>query len=303
MTGKLGAFFTCAVAALAAVGATAATPQRGLGGMRGQWAGRAVMKPVPPPSGTRIEHDIAYGADPAQRLDLYRPAKADGAPILIIVHGGGWSRGDKANPGVVDNKVAHWIPKGFVVVSVNYRMIPAANPLEQADDVARALAFVQAHAKEWGGDAGRVVLMGHSAGAHLVALLAAAPAIAKARGAAPWIGTIALDSAAYDVPAIMESQHLSLYDDAFGSDRQLWRDASPTLRLETAPAPMLLVCSTKRADSCPPAEAFAAKVRALHGRAMVAPVDMTHAEINQLAGTDGDYTTTIDTFLKSIGLN
>ena len=303
MTTTPGAFFTCAVAVLAAASATAATPQRGLGGMRGQWAGRTLIKPVPPPPGTRVERDLAYGADPAQRLDLYRPAKAEGAPILIMVHGGGWSRGDKANPGVVDNKVNHWIPKGFVFVSVNYRMLPGANPLEQANDVAKALAFVQAHAKEWGGDAGRVVLMGHSAGAHLVALLAAAPAIARAQGAAPWIGTIALDSAAYDIPEIMLRQHLSLYDDAFGTDRQLWRDASPTLRLESAPAPMLLVCSTKRADSCPPAQAFAAKVEALHGRATVSPVDMTHAEINQLAGTEGDYTATIDTFLKSIGLN
>lgn len=302
MTARLGAFLICAAAVLA-VGAAAAPPQRGLGGMRGQWAGRALIKPVPPPPGTRVEHDIAYGADPAQRLDLYRPAKAAGAPILIIVHGGGWSRGDKANPGVIDNKVNHWLPQGFLFVSVNYRMLPGANPIEQADDVARALAFVQAHAREWGGDAGRVVLMGHSAGAHLVALLAAAPGIAKAQGAAPWIGTIALDSAAYDVPAIMESQHLSLYDDAFGSDQQLWHDASPMLRLESVPAPMLLVCSTKRADSCPPAEAFAAKVQALHGRATVAPVDMTHAEINQLAGTEGAYTATIDTFLKSIGLN
>ncbi|QKS00491.1 alpha/beta hydrolase [Sphingomonas sp. CL5.1] len=302
MTGTIKAFLTGPAIVLAMTGSTVTAQQRGFGAIRGQWAGRASMKPVPPP-GARIERDIAYGADPAQRLDLYRPAKAEGAPILVMVHGGGWSRGDKANPGVVANKVNHWLPRGFILVSINYRMVPGANPLEQANDVAKALAFVQARAREWGGDAGRVVLMGHSAGAHLVALLAAAPGIAKAQGAAPWIGTIALDSAAYDIPPIMQRQHLSLYDDAFGSDPRLWHDASPMLRLESAPAPMLLVCSTRRADSCPPAEAFAARVRALHGRATVAPVDMTHAEINQLAGADGAYTVTIDTFLKSIGLN
>jgi len=290
-------------AVLAVAGAVAMVPQRApRGGGQADLLGGGLMAHIPPPPGTAIDRDVAYGADPAQKLDVYRPPHASGAPILIMVHGGGWSRGDKGNPGVVDNKVNHWLPKGFVLVSVDYRMIPQANPLEQANDVAKALAFVQAHAKDWGGDAKRVVLMGHSAGAHLVALLAAAPEIATAQGAAPWIGTIALDSAAYDVPNIMQRQHLSLYDDAFGSDPQVWRATSPTLRLSAAPAPMLLVCSTRRADSCPPAQDFAAKVQALHGRATVVPEDMTHAEINRQLGVPSDYTAKVDAFLTSLDL-
>ncbi|MCW0199466.1 alpha/beta hydrolase [Sphingopyxis sp.] len=293
-----------ALAACAVIGAGAAAQQRGFARAgAGAWADDAPMKHVPPPAGTRIERDIAYGGDPAQRLDVYRPAKADRAPMIVMVHGGGWWRGDKARPPVIDNKVNHWLPKGYIMVSVNYRMVPNANPLVQAGDVAAALAYIQGHAAKWGGDPARVVLMGHSAGAHLVSLLAAAPEIARDAGARPWLGTIALDSAAYDVVAIMERRHFDLYDRAFGTDRALWSAASPALRLKVAPAPMLLVCSSKRADACPPAEAFAKQAQALGARVTTFPVDMTHGEINALLGTGGAYTDAADAFLRSIGLN
>lgn len=285
--------------------ASMASPETGAGSTPEASASRAMRTPqahVPPPRGTRIGRDIAYGSDPAQTLDLYRPTKATRAPILIMVHGGGWWRGDKANPAVVDNKVGHWIPEGYILASVNYRTVPKADPLAQAADVAEAVAFVQAHAGEWGGDPARVVLMGHSAGAHLVVLLAAAPQLAARAGVEPWLGTIALDSAAYDVVKIMRSRHLDLYDRAFGTDEQLWRAASPTLRLDRAPAPLLLACSTRRVDACPQAEAFAAKVRSMHGRAAILPLDMTHGDINGLLGTGGEYTGQVDAFLVSLGL-
>jgi acetyl esterase/lipase len=291
--------------ALAAVGVSAATAQRDMAAAqaRARRAAAAPMAPVPPPPGTRIERDIAYGSDPAQRLDLYRPAQAANAPILLMVHGGGWMRGDKGANRVVDNKVVHWIPKGFILVSADYRMVPQVGPLDEADDIAKALAFVQANARDWGGDPARIVLMGHSAGAHLVALLAASPEIVARADAKPWLGTIALDSAAYDIAQLMQRPHFPLYDRVFRSDEQAWRAVSPTVQLKTTPAPMLLVCSTKRADSCPAAEDFAAKARSLHGRVTILPVDMTHADINGLVGTGGDYTAAIDSFMTSIGLN
>lgn len=261
------------------------------------------MEPVPPPPGTRIERDIAYGSNPAQRLDLYRPARADKAPVLIMVHGGGWWRGDKARAPVVDNKVNHWIPKGYIVASVNYRMVPEADPLAQATDVAKSVAYIQSRASEWGGDPERVVLMGHSAGGHLIALLAAAPEIAQREGVKPWLGTIPLDSGAYDVNKIMQGRHFALYDRAFGADQQLWREASPTLRLKSRPAPMLLVCSSKRAESCAMAEEFADKARSLHAQITVLPVDMTHGEINGLLGVGGAYTDAVDEFMDSLGLH
>ena len=92
-----------------------------------------------------------------------------------MLDGGGWRVGVKANPGVVKNKVAHYVPAGYLVVSINYRLSPEVDPLAQAHDVAAALSFVQSAASAWGGDPSRIVLMGHSAGAHLVSLVTADP--------------------------------------------------------------------------------------------------------------------------------
>ncbi|HKH90328.1 MAG TPA: alpha/beta hydrolase, partial [Gemmatimonadaceae bacterium] len=127
--------------------------------------GRAV------PPEVAVVRDVAYGADPKQRFDVYTPKGARNAPVVVMVHGGAWRIGDKRSRGVVGKKVARWSRDGIVVISVNYRMLPGTDPVEQARDVARALAVAQQRMSEWGGDAGKVVLMGHSAGAHLVALL------------------------------------------------------------------------------------------------------------------------------------
>jgi len=214
------------------------------------------------PKGVALRQDIAYGADPAQRIDVYLPPQPDRAPILFMVHGGGWRRGDKDNPGVIDNKVARWVPKGVIFVSVDYRMMPEAEPLTQAEDVARALAKVQELAAGWGGDPANVILMGHSAGAHLVALLNAAPEIAAAQGAKPWKGAVLLDSGAMNVPAIMNAKHWPLYDQAFGDDPAKWQAASPFQRLAGPTLPMLAVCRQRGNESCPANQAFALKASA-----------------------------------------
>jgi len=257
---------------------------------------------VPLPAGARVERDISYGTDPQQRLDVYIPAQAKDAPILFMVHGGAWIIGDKGASGVVANKVAHWLPKGYILVSSNYRMSRQPNPLDQADDVARALAFVQAKAPSWGGDPTRVLLLGHSAGAHLVSLLAADPRIVTSHGGKQWLGTISRDSAAFDLVEIMQGKHHRIYDRAFGKDSKFWSEASPYHRLTTAPAPMLLVCSTRRDDACPQAQPFALKATKLGGRVVVLPVDMKHGEINKELGLPSDYTATVETFMRSLGL-
>jgi acetyl esterase/lipase len=254
------------------------------------------------PQDVSIVRDVAYGPSPNQRLDVYRPADPRGAPVLFIVHGGAWVVGDKASANLLANKLAHWVPRGYILVSANYRLLPEADPIAQADDVAKALATAQAKARTWGGDPSRFVLMGHSAGAHLVALLAADPSIAARQGGKPWLGTIALDSAAYDVTEIMRRPHLPLYDRAFGQDPRLWQKASPLHRLAGAPAPMLLVCSSRRLVACAQAQGFADKATSMGGRATVLPVDMTHAEINRNLGVQGLYTAAVDAFLKSLGL-
>lgn len=255
------------------------------------------------PQGAVVERDIAYGEDPAQALDVYRPARAEGAPVILIVHGGAWRRGDKELLRSVRNKVLHWIGRGYVLVCANYRMLPQAPPLAQADDVARALAFVQQRAGEWGADGSKAVLLGHSAGAHLVSLIAADPQIGRRAGVAPWRGTISIDSAVFDLVQIMSRRHFGFYDEAFGADPADWRAASPLHRLQARPlAPWLAVCSSLRGDPCPQAQAFAAKAAALGGQVTVLPVALSHADLNDLLGAPGAYTDEVDAFLRSLDL-
>lgn len=263
----------------------------------------AARGPFELPPGARVERDIAYGPDPAQALDAYLPAHADGAAIVVVVHGGAWRRGDKSLLRSVRNKVLHWVGRGWVLVSINYRMLPQARPLEQAGDVARALAFVQQRAAAWGADGTRTVLLGHSAGAHLVSLIGADPRLGARTGVAPWAATISIDSAAFDLVQIMSRPHFGFYDAAFGSDPDVWRDASPLHRLDARPAtPWLAVCSALRGDSCPQAQAFAAKAAALGGEVKVLPVALSHADLNDLLGAPGAYTEAVDAFLRALNL-
>lgn len=144
------------------------------------------------PAGAKLMRDVRYGTDRRQSMDVYLPQDARNAPVILMVHGGGWRVGDKAMRSVTENKVAHWVRRGFIFVSANYRMLPEADPLAQAEDVARAPAYAQSRAASCGGDPAQFVLMGHSAGAHLVALLSADPGRAFALGAKPWFGTVTL---------------------------------------------------------------------------------------------------------------
>lgn len=260
------------------------------------------------PEGVRRIADIAYGQDPRQRMDVYLPEKTTSAanavkvPVIVMVHGGAWMVGNKAMPKVVDNKVAHWVKqKGWIFVSVGYRLSPQADPLVQARDVAAALAKAQSMAASWGGDSSRFFLMGHSAGAHLVALLGASPALAREAGAQPWLGTVALDSAALDLERIMKTRHMRFYDRVFGADPAYWRSVSPSHVLAPDAAPVLLVCSTQRGDGpCPQARDFAARARARGLRAGVLEQNLTHEQINTLLGLPGAYTDAVDGFMSDL---
>lgn len=253
------------------------------------------------PKGVRLLRDIPYGNDAKQIMDVYAPLNATHAPVVFMVHGGAWRTGDKSMRTVVENKVARWTPKGIIFISVNYRLLPKADPLQQTEDVAHALAFAQANAASWGGDPFRFILMGHSAGAHIVDLLASAPSKAFVLGAQPWLGTISLDSAAMDVVQIMESKHYRLYDKAFGSNAALWRSTSPFHVLEAGAAPILAVCSTKRPDKpCMQANSFAKKAASLGIRVKVLEQKMTHKQINAELGMPGGYTESVETFMMSL---
>jgi acetyl esterase/lipase len=246
------------------------------------------------PAGVTVVRDVAYGSDPRQRFDVYLPPHPANAPVLFMVHGGGWRIGDKGVRNVVQNKLDHWAAKGWIFISVNNRLLPAATPLEQEADVARALEVAQQKAAAWGGDPKKFILMGHSAGAQLVALLTAqAPR-------KTWIGTVMLDSAALDVPRIMEAPHFRLYDDAFGNDPRQWRSASPFHQLTARTPPILAVCSSLRADSCNQATRFAEKAKSLGTHASVLEEPLTHEQINESLGEANAYTAAVDAFVLSL---
>ena len=248
---------------------------------------------------TREFHDIPYGPDTLQRFDVYAPADAHDAPVIFIVHGGGWRIGDKAMRRMVENKVSYWVPKGYVFISINYRMLPAADPLEQARDVARALATAEEKAGTWGGDRRKFILMGHSAGGHLVALLATSSQFATELRGATWRGAVLLDSAALDVVRAMRRPHLPLYDDAFGRSPSFWRRASPSEQLHRRTEPLLAVCSIPRRVSCPQAFDFVAKVKSFGARASVLQENLSHEQINETLGEPSAYTLSVDRFIRN----
>ncbi|RIX46073.1 MAG: alpha/beta hydrolase [Rhodocyclales bacterium GT-UBC] len=252
-----------------------------------------------PPDVQRLSN-LAYGSDPAQRLDVYLPANAHQAPVIFMVHGGAWAVGDKAMGRVVEAKVARWVGRGFIFVSTNYRMLPDAPPDVQLRDVQRALAFAQGKAGEWGGDAQRFILMGHSAGAHLVALLAASPAAARQAGLQAPVATVALDSAAMNLVEIMSQPHYRLYDKPFGDDPVYWQRMSPTLNLGPGAPPFLLVCSSRREASCQQARQFAERAGAQGIRAEVLSQDLSHGDINSQLGLPGRYTDAVEDFMASL---
>ncbi|MCE4554466.1 alpha/beta hydrolase [Roseateles cellulosilyticus] len=250
--------------------------------------------------------DVAYGPRPLQTLDIYRAQGGGGrAPVVLMVHGGGWCVGDKAAGGVVQNKVERWTPRGLIVVSANYPMVSDGdNALAQAHHIARALAFVQAHAVEWGGDGSRVVLMGHSAGAHLVSLVNASSAIRAAEGARPALGTVSLDAGAVDVVTQMPQVYPFLktrYREAFGTTEAEWIPASPFHQLTAGASPWLGVCSTQRKDDpCAQARAYVDKSRSLGIPADVLPQPKNHGAINKTLGEPGAYTDAVERFMAGL---
>jgi acetyl esterase/lipase len=152
-----------------------------------------------------VKRDVPY-ADPAdekQVLDIFSPKGAKDLPVVFWIHGGGWQAGDKKD---VQVKPEVFNGKGFVFVSVNYRLLPAVEMGTIIRDVAKALGWVHTHIAEYGGDPKRLLVMGHSAGAQLAALVCTDDRYAKAEKVplADIKGCVPVDGDTFDVPAIIE---------------------------------------------------------------------------------------------------
>lgn len=244
---------------------------------------------------SKVARDIPYSeADARTKLDVYAPAEGGNHPVVVWVHGGGWRRGDKAN---VDEKPRAFNARGYVFVAVNYRLPPAGTHQQQAEDVARAARWVRDHIKEYGGDPNRIALGGHSAGAHLTALVATDGRYLEKAGVklAGLAGAFLLDGAAYDVPRQIERARLpairTLYLDAFTQDEKAQREASPVSHIAKGKGipPFLILHIANREDSKEQADELAARLRGAGGEArVVAAEDKTHATINRDLGKPGD---------------
>lgn len=264
---------------------------------------RATAPPAEAAPAAASMRDLAYGPDPHQRVDVYLPPDPVAAPTIVYVHGGGWQGGDKASPSAIDAKRRRWNALGAIVVSVDYRRVPAVDPVEQARDVGRAVAWAQARAARAGGDPAAFVLVGHSAGAHLVALLAVSPELQRDAGVQPWRATVLLDSAAVDVVATMHAPpDRPLFAQAFGDDPAFWQAASPRHRLKMATAPILAVCAEARPDSCTRNRDFLARAATFGTHTRLLPVALDHGGINRQLGEDNAYTEVVEAFLREAGV-
>ena len=127
-----------------------------------------------PLGATAVDLDIAFcgGTHPAQRLDLYYPARSRGGlPLALHVHGGAWHRGDKATGPMFTSIGAALIERGYAVASTNYRLAPASRWPASIEDVACAVRHLRENAAAYGIDPQRIGVWGNSAGGHLAALL------------------------------------------------------------------------------------------------------------------------------------
>lgn len=247
-----------------------------------------------------VAKDIPYGNQKDQRLDLYTPTNPTHAPVMLYVHGGGWKIGDKR---AVHQKADFFNAKGWIFISTNYRLLPDGGHPNNVDDVAKAIAWTADNAEKHGGNPDTIFIMGHSAGAHLVALVATDERPWKKAGKDLSVvkGVIPLDTQAYDIPTLMADRAPRLYKQVFSEDPAVWRDASPITHVAKGKnIPPFLICYSRGMGRRPnpvrpkQANAFAEKLKAAGVHAEVVDAsDRNHGEINKWFGKPGDQKVTI----------
>ena len=140
-----------------------------------------LLNGVVPTNGAQARRDIAYGSSPRQRMDLYEPASASEvpAPVVIFFYGGSWQGGEKSDYLFVADALTS---KGFIAIIADYRVYPEVKFPAFVEDGALVVRWARDHVGDWRGDPSRIYVMGHSAGAHIAALLALDPRYLSAVG-------------------------------------------------------------------------------------------------------------------------
>lgn len=276
--------------------------RQGMGARRGGGAEARINAPAP-------QQTLAYGSDPLQALNLWVPQDAKPAPLVLFVHGGGWKRGSKSNA-VGRAMPGHMLAQGYAFASIDYRLAPAATVEQQAADVAAALAHLLNRAEALGIDRSRVVLTGHSAGAHLVALVGTDERYLKAAGLsfADLRGVMPNDGAAYDVASQIAGAGPLMkrtYEQAFGTDPARHKALSPLTHAAGPNAPAFLLIHVQREDGVAQNKALANALKRAGTRVEVGSFPgeglRGHAEINRKLG-EPDYPATpvMDAWLKKV---
>ena len=274
---------------------------------------RPASKAMAPTPRTGIA--IAYGPDPLQRLSLWSGVVAQqggrsiDSPLIVFVHGGGWKRGSKDNA-TGAWKIEHYPGAGYAFASIDYRLVPQATAEQQAQDVADAVKALLASADKYHIDRRRIVLMGHSAGAHLVALVGTDERYLKRAGLSfgDLAGVIPIDGAAYDVEkqiALAGPMMRRTYMAAFGSDPARQRALAPIAQAAAPNAPAFLLLHVQRVDGVVQNNALEAALQKAGTR--VERRDFPgeglrgHREINRRLG-DPSYapTAAVDSWLRSL---
>ena len=240
--------------------------------------------------------DLSY-ADPATAtddptltaVDIYQPDVSETcppSPILFYVHGGGWQIGDKAN--ALENKRRLALERGWLLMSINYRLAPDVTYPVPNQDVADAIVWTLDHAADFHADPERVAIMGHSAGAAIVASVATDERYLQRAGAKLTVldCAIPLDTRGYDVSTQADDP---FYVAMFGTDPAVWADASPITHVapDKGIPPFLIVTRGDR-DRVALAETFADTLESADVPVVLLDVGLTHLEVNDAIGDPAD---------------
>jgi acetyl esterase/lipase len=207
---------------------------------------------------------------------MFLPRDHKDFPVVLFVHGGSWLRGDKNYLGVYSSMGACLARQGIGVIVTNYRLSPAVMHPEHIKDVARAFAWVHKNVNRYGGRADHLFVCGHSAGGHLVSLLATDESFLKAEGLTRKAirGVIPM-SGIYDVPDRMLPA-------VFGVDLEKRRQASPIRHVQPDLPPFLILYADRDLPACDkaPSEAFCKALRDKGNQAETVEVlDSNHFKI------------------------
>lgn len=246
----------------------------------GTWAER--MKSSVP------HQSLSYGNDKRQNVDFFRiPAGVSNPPLVIFVHGGGWRRGSEK---MVDQKPEFYTGLGYAFASVGYRMLPDTPVEQQAEDVGAAIRMLQGKARDLGFDPDRIIITGHSAGAHLVALTGTDPRYAGSAFNAIR-GVMPIDGAGYDIPKQMKATPFiskKLYVPAFGTDPARQKALSPINHIDRPNANQwLMIYSSTRRDSPDQNKQLGAALKNAGAYVEFVPLPLKHGPINIELGTAG----------------